>query len=57
MGEMLAMGKYGDYIWSAYAVFVIVFAIDALAPRFARRRVLAEIRGKLKRRAAREATP
>jgi heme exporter protein D len=57
MGEMLAMGKYGDYIWSAYAVFVIVFAIDAIAPRLSRRRVLAEIRGKLKRRAARETTP
>jgi heme exporter protein D len=57
MVEMLAMGKYGAYVWSAYAVFVAVFAIDAIAPRLARRRVLAEIRGKLKRRAAREATP
>jgi heme exporter protein D len=57
MDEMLAMGKYGAYVWSSYAVFVVVFAIDAIAPRLARRRVLAEIRGKLKRRAAREATP
>ena len=57
MAEILAMGKYGDYIWSAYAVFVIVFAIDAIAPRLTRKRVLAEIRGKLKRRAARETTP
>jgi len=51
------MGKYGDYIWSAYAVFLIVFAIDAITPRLTRKRVLAEIRGKLKRRAARETTP
>ncbi|HVV96087.1 MAG TPA: heme exporter protein CcmD [Rhodanobacteraceae bacterium] len=57
MDEMLAMGKYGAYVWSSYAVFVVVFAIDAIAPRLARTRVLAEIRGKLKRRAAREATP
>jgi heme exporter protein D len=57
MDEMLAMGKYGAYVWSSYAVFVVVFAIDAIAPRLARPRVLAEIRGKLKRRAAREATP
>jgi heme exporter protein D len=57
MVEMLAMGKYGAYVWSAYALFVVVFAIDAIAPRLARRRVLAEIRGKLKRRTAREATP
>jgi heme exporter protein D len=57
MVEMLAMGKYGAYVWSAYALFFVVFAIDAIAPRLARRRVLAEIRGKLKRRTAREATP
>jgi heme exporter protein D len=57
MAEMLAMGKYGAYIWSAYAVFLIVFAIDALAPRIARKRILAEIRGKLKRRATREPSP
>jgi heme exporter protein D len=56
MVEMLAMGKYGAYVWSAYALFFVVFAIDAIAPRLARRRVLAEIRGKLKRRTAREAT-
>jgi len=37
-------------------VFVIVLAIDAIAPRIRRRRVLADIRAKLKRRAARETT-
>jgi heme exporter protein D len=57
MAEMLAMGNYGAYVWSAYAVFLVVLAIDAILPRLARRRVLAEIRGKLKRRAAREAAP
>jgi heme exporter protein D len=57
MAEMLAMGKYGDYVWSAYAVFLVVFAIDAIAPRLARRRVLADIRSKLKRSATRETTP
>ena len=51
------MGKYGAYIWSAYAVFLIVFAIDAIAPRVTRKRILAEIRGKLKRRAPREPSP
>ncbi len=57
MSDFLAMGGYGAYLWPSYAVFVIVLAIDALAPRIKRRRVLAEIRGKLKRRAPREATP
>jgi heme exporter protein D len=51
------MGGYGAYLWPSYAVFVIVLAIDALAPRLRRKRVLAEIRGKLRRRATREAAP
>ena len=57
MADFLSMGGYGAYLWPSYAVFAIVLAIDALAPRLKRRRVLAEIRGKLKRRAARESTP
>ncbi|HET7845209.1 MAG TPA: heme exporter protein CcmD [Xanthomonadales bacterium] len=57
MADFLSMGGYGAYLWPSYAVFVIVLAIDALAPRLKRRRVLAEIRGKLKRRATRETTP
>lgn len=57
MADFISMGGYGAYLWPSYAVFVIVLAIDALAPRLKRRRVLAEIRGKLKRRATREATP
>ncbi|HEX7769476.1 MAG TPA: heme exporter protein CcmD [Dokdonella sp.] len=57
MADFLAMGGYGAYLWPSYAVFVIVLAIDAVAPRLRRRRVLAEIRGKLKRRTTRETTP
>jgi len=57
MADFLAMGGYGTYIWPAYAVFLIVLAIDAIAPRLRRKRVLAEIRGKLRRRQARDATP
>jgi heme exporter protein D len=57
MGDFFAMGGYGAYLWPSYAVFVVVLAIDALATRLRRRRVLAELRGKLKRREARETTP
>ena len=57
MADFLAMNGYAAYIWPAYAVFFIVLAIDAIAPRLRRKRVLAEIRGKLQRRQAREATP
>jgi heme exporter protein D len=57
MADFLSMGGYGAYLWPSYAVLVIVLAIDAIAPRIKRKRVLADIRGKLKRRATREATP
>jgi heme exporter protein D len=57
MNDFLAMGGYGAYIWSAYAVFFIVLALEALAPLAQRKRVLADIRGRLKRREAREAKP
>ena len=57
MADFFAMGGYGAYLWPSYAVFLIVLAIDAIAPRLRRRRVLAEIRGKLKRRATRETAP
>ncbi|HEX7768527.1 MAG TPA: heme exporter protein CcmD [Dokdonella sp.] len=55
MAEFLAMGGYGTYVWPSYAVFAIVLALEAIAPRFQRRRVLAELRARLKRREARNA--
>ena len=57
MSDFVSMGGYGVYIWPAYAVFVVVLAIDAIAPLVHRKRVLAELRGKLKRRQTRETTP
>jgi heme exporter protein D len=57
MAEFFAMGGYAAYIWPAYAAFFIVLAIDAIAPRLRRRRVLADLRARLKRRQARETTP
>jgi len=50
MAEFLAMGGYGGYVWGSYAVFFIVLAIDALAPRAQRRRAVSELRGRLLRR-------
>lgn len=57
MGDFFAMGGYAAYIWPSYAVFVIVLAIDAIAPRLRRRHVLAEIRARLARRTSRGAAP
>jgi heme exporter protein D len=51
--EFFAMHGYGGYVWSAYSVFFIVLLVDAVAPVLRRRQVLAELRGRLKREAAR----
>lgn len=56
MHEFLSMGGYGGYVWSAYAVFFIVMALDAFAARAQRRRQLAQVRGRVKRAAARAET-
>lgn len=56
MREFLAMGGYAIYVWPSYAVFFIVLALDAFAPLAQRRRVLSELRGRIKRREAREAS-
>ena len=57
MAEFFDMGGYAAYVWPSYAVFVLVLALEALAPRFQRRRVLAELRARLKRREARTGSP
>ncbi|MBX3692531.1 heme exporter protein CcmD [Dokdonella sp.] len=49
MSDFLAMGGYGVYVWASYAVFFVLLAIDFIAPRLRRRRVLAELRGRLRR--------
>jgi len=53
MHDFLDMGGYGGYVWGAYAVFFIVMAFDAFAARAQRRRQLAQVRGRIKRAAAR----
>ena len=53
MSDFLAMGGYGFYVWTSYAVFLIVLLIDALAPVLRRRRVIAGLRGRFKRTDAR----
>jgi heme exporter protein D len=54
MNDFFAMGGYAIFVWPAYAVFFIVLALEALAPIAQRKRLLADIRGRLKRREARE---
>lgn len=53
MRDWLAMGGYAQYVWPAYAVFVLVLAWDWFAPLFRRRQLLKELRGRLVRERAR----
>ena len=53
MSDFSAMGGYGAYIWSAYAVFFVVLIADALAPVWQRRRTLRDLAGRFKLEAAR----
>lgn len=53
MHDWIAMGGYAQYVWPAYAVFMLVLAWDWFAPLFRRRQLLKEMRGRLARERAR----
>jgi heme exporter protein D len=53
MSDFFAMGGYAAYVWWSYGLFFLVLIGDALAPLWQRRRILSELRGRLKRRAGR----
>ncbi|WP_372190906.1 heme exporter protein CcmD [Xanthomonas axonopodis pv. desmodiigangetici] len=55
MSAFLAMGGYGQYVWTAYAVFVLVMLADLAAPWLRRRRLPRELRGQLQRQVPRRA--
>ena len=55
MADFLSMHGYAAYVWTAYAVFALTLLADALAPTFARRRALRELRGRMQREARRTA--
>jgi heme exporter protein D len=57
MAEFFAMHGYAAYVWSAYAIFFVVLLGDALAPLLRRRRILTELRARLKREHARTNKP
>ena len=42
--EFIRMGGHGAYVWSAYALALMVVIYNLSAPFLARRRVLSEIR-------------
>lgn len=49
VAEFLDMGGYAEYVWSAYAVFVVLMAVGLLQPCLARRRIIRQQRARLQR--------
>lgn len=49
---LLAMEGHGPYVWSAYAITLIVLLWLLLAPMLRRRQLIADIRAQERRRAA-----
>jgi heme exporter protein D len=56
MDSFFGMGGYAGFVWSAYAVFFIVLAIDTIAPMLQRRRALKDLQGRMRREMSRRNT-
>ena len=54
MADFLNMGGYAGFVWTSYAVFFVVLAIDTIAPMLQRRRALKALQGRLRREAAKK---
>lgn len=54
MSEFLSMGGYGSYVWSSYAIFAVALLVDYLAPKLRNRKVIADLRGRMKRQQRRQ---
>jgi heme exporter protein D len=57
MSEYFAMGGHGFYIWTAYAVFVVVLTFDAIAPLLRARKTLEDLRNRYRREQSRKERP
>ena len=55
MSEALAMGGYGFYVWTSFAVFVAMLLWDLAMPTLRRRRFLRSLGLRLRREASRSA--
>jgi heme exporter protein D len=49
LGEFLAMGTHGAYVWTSYGISLAVLALNAVLPILARRRYLQDEARRLRR--------
>lgn len=57
MSDLFAMDGYGPYVWSCYALFVLMLLWDFAMPLLRNRNVQRDIRARAKREAARKHAP
>jgi len=53
MSEFFAMGGYAFYVWTSYALFVLMLILDVVLPQLGARRALKEAMRRQQRVAAR----
>ncbi|MCK7595198.1 heme exporter protein CcmD [Pseudomarimonas salicorniae] len=56
MSDFWSMGGYGFYVWTSYALFLVLLGWDALAPRIRERAALRAAQARQRREAARQKT-
>ncbi|MGB0133718.1 heme exporter protein CcmD [Dokdonella sp.] len=57
MNDFFAMGGYGAYVWSSFAIFVVALLMDFIAPRMRYRKIIAELSGRYRRQKNRQEKP
>ena len=57
MSGLFAMDGYGPYVWSCYALFVLMLLWDLAMPWWRNRRVVREIQARARRDAAKTRSP
>lgn len=48
-GEFIAMGTHGPYVWSCYAISLVILGLNVALPILARRRYLQDEARRLRR--------
>lgn len=43
VGEFLAMGGYGFYVWTSYAIWLAIIVFNIVKPKSEERRLLAKL--------------
>ena len=54
--SFISMGGHGSYVWSAYAIGLVVMAWNVLAPLMARKRILTQVQRQLRQQNLRSAS-